>query len=828
MKSSTDTTPDQPTTENEIASDEADIVMEPAFTIFIRSIDALAATAIRVDGDTAEDALTKALKHDMKGMNEPVFWWTDRDQMVALDLDRPGSADPVLDSEVTTLFPDSLPKPAAAWVTHDGGLRAVFVKCDGYSALALAGAWYSLAPVGRFASYSVEAKSDSRHPAGARGNERCGRVFTFAPSANFVFPGRPGDAPSEEQVEQWLQENGLHLGRNHTSLCPRCGGKPSDGNPAVVVDDAGVYCHRCKTFSSWGQLVRGERGQNELQVAARALVHLPHQRYVLRHERPNMPEPLFKPAWQFMLQAANADRLAHPDEKIRSRWIAKIDAAGSDRVDVVRAGSGAWLDAVTLEERKVTGDRTMKELPWARSGTMIDAALNSGPLQGFKPISPIPHSALLSPYVPEISGIVVRKPAGPNEPPPVDVGDAPPDPEEVERAWRELRRLFPGLHQGYLTTLIFLTLVAQRQVATPPIVVATGRTGSAKTATASLAAGAVGCQPGDVLLADTGDALRQVGLHLEAGRTPLVFDEVGRVASVYAKLEPVLRLNSYVTFRAKYRNERTIAVTAPIVLAGSTLPHAVVRSPELSRRAVGFRLVDKGVGWDSKGELSQIRLDPEVRSPLDVVTADIWWTVHRLGPNPNWRKYCLEHLGAHHLITLDLDVAGGGRDAVVRNLYEHYRKAPETELTTGTRWAGWLEAGPDKPAAQYLGELVDFEAHLSNQQGEMAELERLDLEEVLGVTEPKLQLLVRKRGRRWLVRFVEVGVMRGRGADRRDLPPAREPDAHGDADTHVAQQKLPGFEEVPARVEEPEELPCVSCATEASNLPKSATRRIRL
>jgi hypothetical protein len=259
-------------------------------------------------------------------------------------------------------------------------------------------------------------------------------------------------------------------------------------------------------------------------------------------------------------------------------------------------------------------------------------------------------------------------------------------------------------------------------------------------------------------------------------------DEVGRIYDLYWRLEPILRANSKITYEAKYHNERTIRLTAPISLLGSTLPTSVVRSPEIGRRAVGVRLRGAYKSWklggegDDKGvDFADARSLEALRPHLDVITAAIWWDLQIAGPSGDWRQLCLTKYGAVPIEALDLlDADSAGRDEVVRKLYEAFRTAKESSLTQGVRWKGWLPADPGTPTGDLLGELVNFEDR-SRQDADQADLERLNLEAVLGFADPALILKVHRRSAHWMLKFIEVGVARGKGCERSKMPPACAP-----------------------------------------------------
>ena len=409
---------------------------------------------------------------------------------------------------------------------------------------------------------------------------------------------------------------------------------------------------------------------------------------------------------------------------------------------------------------------------------MVDAANNGGPLAGYVPVDPVDANMVIGPYVePPPGAITVHRPRAPHDAPPVELSTRAPSDQQEEDAWETVERKLPSIDRGYTKALIATRLYAQRGVGTPPIVVVTGPTGAAKTALQHLAAGMTGTRAGLLGLDSSDDTLRRLGLLITGGAGIVFADEVGRIKDLYWKLEPLLRANSTITFRAKYANESTVPLRVPISLLGSTLPPCIVRSPEIARRSVGYRLRGAAKNWRVGGmEIADARTDPALRTALDVITSRVWWDLFELGPDGSWRDLCLGRYGAVEIHTLDLiDPNGTGRDEAVRKLYETFRTAKEDDLTNGSTWRGWLVANPKTPPGEVLGELVDFEAHHEQTKAESAELERLCLEAVLGFPDPTLHLLVRRRSGKWLVKFIEEGVRAGGGQPRSKWPSAQPP-----------------------------------------------------
>jgi DNA polymerase len=750
-----------------------------SLTVVVRGIREANANGVAINVDSADIALTKAIELDVSKLQEPIITWGDTDIAVALDIDRPDGADPLRPVDVDRLFPASLPRPLAAWSTHGGGLRAIFVSVGSVLATMLAGVWALLSPLGRFAGWRMEALPWTRHPRGARGDERCGRVRWFVPSADMVVPGdRAACVASDDQVRTWLEDNGLAFGRYPTPNCPLCSTtRKSSGSDPIVINERGINCFKCSKFKSWDHLVGVEREDSAgLRAAARALVHFPHQKHVLHDRRPAVPVGLLRPAWAHILRDVNRDRLAIVQLDAKGKptenpWIAKVKQASGETIDLVRSASGAWLDDVTLAPRKVT-KATAAALPGCLDGIMTDKVLDVVPLTGFAPIVAINADTLIGPHFRAADGAVVVRRQANGGPGPVDVRTRPLS-ATVEAAWASLTALLPGLNRSYLSGLVTASMLAQRAEGPPPILVVTGDTGSAKTASQYLAGSMIGGGAVNITFGrDADSARRSIGLALEKEGASLLFvDEIGRVPDLYEKLATVFELGSTLRYAAKYHNEYTTRVTAPLSILGSTMPELIVNSPELSRRAVGWRLTVPGVGWRRHGDIKNARHVEALRAPLDVVVAELWWRVFDLGPTFDWCALCLREFGAVELQDLNIEDSGAeGLTSAVRALYQMFIEATPEEMTTCGGRDGWLNANPGTHPFKVIEEIVDTEADHRRTASAVSELERLSLAAVLGFTQPPLKLLVRRRSARWFVKFVEIGVRKGAETPRNQLP----------------------------------------------------------
>ena len=473
------------------------------------------------------------------------------------------------------------------------------------------------------------------------------------------------------------------------------------------------------------------------------------------------------------------DRLVSTDEEERAAWRRRVADASSPDLDIARSATGAWLDERTLRPRSVSAVRTLGYLPSVFSRPAIDRAASSGPLDGFATLHALGANEVIGPFVASPRGAVfARRTRAKDDPPHVDVRTRP-SPDAVEAAWATVATYLPGVSRGYVSGLVAAVLVAQRGVATPPLICGTGQSGSSKTAQLHLAAGMVGATASAVMLGASDDAARRFGLALESGAGLIFVDEIGRVTNLAVKVETILVANSKIAYRAKYANEREASMRAAIVLLGSTLPTEIVASPEIARRSVGYRLDGADKQWavldpvsGSPLDLALCRRVPDLRAALDTITAHVWWSLKDIGPAGDWRALLKQKFDAVNIAELDLGMDPAARAQAILDLYERFRLAPKEELSSAGGWSGWLGARDGGAVADKLSVLIEPSASKAAFRTQAAELERLNLAPILGFAVPHLQLLVRLRGRQRFVKFVDASVRKGRGMPRETWPAA--------------------------------------------------------
>ncbi len=784
----------------------------PDMVVWIRQLRG-SAKPIPFRGTTALEAFNAAIEHDVSGIDDALITWDGVERIVALDFDPLGdSPRPLRNSAEFTLDAITLdqarwaPQPAYSWVTHGSGFRLTYIEEGGATALGLGGAWslaVRLPP--DLEGWRVTTQSSTRHPASVRDGRRCGRVRRGLRWSSVRLPrhrGRHGASPAE--VSRWLEAKGWPEDAGPGSRAPAgvaCPAGRHDGQSRAVVllEDDLVHCHACGRSRAIADLIAQERGEPpasdgvaSLDEAARELVHLPHMRLVLPALVPWAPARMLEAGWRYALRSYHSEA----DELVR----ALAERAGTEADQLVRSSYGAWLGAESLEAI-VPSAATMRALPWARCNpSRADNAASSAPLAGFRPLEVEPAGILLPPGYAEALArarpdvVPVRRPPRPGSPPAPDVGDEPPSPERVEAAWATFARRLPGFsesHRGAVTGLLTAQQLARLGGGLPPVGILTGVTGAAKSAIVRLAAAAVGHEGPLPEVALDGDAGRGMGLALEAGVPFLLFEEVGRCeSSAWSSVRPVLAANSSITFAAKYRNEVTVPIRAPIVLIGSTLPPALL-GPEMSRRGVAWTLPPVG-DWRAgvpDGDIARARHDRELREALDAIVGEVWHGLAALG-NPSrmdWRRWALRTLpGACRLDELaDGGEAERDRDDL-RALYSIYRESEEAALRDegGDRRRRWIPCAIGAPGLEALARLLGIGVaqlagdallepdELPALRGRASDLERRPLGEVLGLPQLPAVLVLDRRGRArpraW--RIALLGHRRGAEPDRRELP----------------------------------------------------------
>jgi hypothetical protein len=226
---------------------------------------------------------------------EPLIVWEGKDRLAAADVDFHAmpyeSRHP--QGYLYQLIERVQPRPSLAWSTHGRGLRLIYTAAGGYTAEELAAASaLSISSIDPLAT--VEIKADSRHPKYPLGNGRtCGPIRELTQTADVsalaAWLGRK--EVSEDQIEEWLTERGLEIGRRYEhACCPVRPQEPGNREP-VTVRENGVFCHVCNGRGvTYGHRVpgwfpfaalTGATIPTQLRLCLENMTHWEHAKFVL-------------------------------------------------------------------------------------------------------------------------------------------------------------------------------------------------------------------------------------------------------------------------------------------------------------------------------------------------------------------------------------------------------------------------------------------------------------------------------------------------------------------------------------------------------------------
>lgn len=506
-----------------------------------------------------------------------------------------------LPSEVELeLYLDALdPKPEACWRSHRAGLKAVFVGpyCE---ARAIAAAL----KLPTF--FRVEIKEETRHPLSRRSdypNLTCGPVRYNATTPDAPFEFCLNGPLTQQERAQALQKVGMSDGQRYGHCrCPIQPNAESDAADAVHVLGDVVMCHRCaaRGISFKGnkpgvfplrELIGGRT--NVLKSMVDNMVHWTHAAIVLEARLPHLGPALRKAAYEMALRA-----VCEKDDP-------RLALAFSWSLDIVR-GQGAWLDSKSYEITKFEND-VASGLPYCLDcKTVIDesgaekkkavpnkvrrATAKFRTPEGYTPLRPV--RGITFAQDDESIPVLVR-------PTPKHEVRLLEDPLPLEEAMAQLHLAFPLIDERYLLACLSAAICVEVGGGPPPILCATGPTGSGKTETICIAASFMGDRARKIQLNDGGEQFfRQVGSNAASGYKFQMLDELGKYRNLHERLVGILQLGALIDWRPLYHTHHvSTPLRSAIFIPCVSFPDSVRQSPELIRRTRHIRLHRKVPKW---------------------------------------------------------------------------------------------------------------------------------------------------------------------------------------------------------------------------------------
>lgn len=551
-----------------------------------------------------------------------------------------------------------------AWLTKSGGGRLIFAGkgAEGMAAAAVVLLdWGAPDWVER-----VELLANTRAP---RGDV----LRLLGADIDWLRARAVGDALSDfdrDEVDAYLQREGLSRGRNSHDLCPIAPGEGAGKGDPVFVGDNGVYCHRCAGVNGdgwrpWARLLGVAQEPHPLILAARERVHWAHQRIVMRSTWSS------KVPW-WVARCAYEALLGEDAEGVFNRdwhWF--------------RSEGGAWINPRTGSGE--TAGEAINTLSWTQGdATRRAQARNASPLAGVVPVRPV--SVCLRPdVVPE--GVVIWQRRD-------DVDPFRDGLLSWEAAFSRLCEDFPGCDPLYLKLCLVAAVCAEGGKGKYALLV-TGTSGSAKSTVPRLAAGILGADSADLRIDVSAEEWgRQVGQALESGARPLMVNELDKVPNFRKHLDKLLRLQDPHQWRPLYGSDIKSAWRSPLIVTGVIKPEAFEEA-EAGRRFRHLHLLEKVPSWYGR-ELEgwRMELDAGERS-LGLKPGEGWrvlvadsllrWAVDFAAEHGNDWDTCADALGVRGSDGSDVE----DREVVLeayRAIFNHCCSSYDATPSTSARY----------------------------------------------------------------------------------------------------------------------------------------------
>lgn len=620
------------------------------FTVLLRSKTQPAESAAEFTAPAPAEALYAALDCTTFAAPDPLLQWDGKDRMCCLDIDYhalPFLARPSA-SWLEARAANIQPRPVAFHVSHGRGVKLYYAALPGFAAKELA----AVAAVGwlqQDARASADLVGVSRHPC----YPSSGHVApdgTPSP-AGAVYRQTPGDdlAPvaawlqrsaDPDAVGDWLDARGWACGKRlpHGECLIDPGDNSSGGEP-VLIGESGVHCYRCAGkglslgrtpgFTPWASIVGGAPPRAVGMI--RGAVHWTHARLVLRTDVP-LPDAVLESAY------TAAVKLCHGCDSPQAQAVA---VAGRDLIRM----DGRWVspDGTTTYTQNLHGMLNALPAVWSPGERAVlpdrrDVFLQSGDIShyGYHPVTPVHGVAIYGQHLDYPDGRVAFA-----TPAPIFRGGkfAPRyrslnQRQNVEDAWTEIERTFPGVNRNYVYLLIALKGLAEGASVQAPFAIVTGPSSAGKSSTVQLAASICGDRCTEPMYtADTVRLMQAVAGALDTGSFVVlneIFKEAARAKlKPRAAVDPILTMTPSSSAHRLYIGPRPLGRLPALVLTDIEIPAAVHADVQLARRLIWVPLEakldwTKTVGEAGFGDIGRYRLSsPEAAAACDAILSDV-------------------------------------------------------------------------------------------------------------------------------------------------------------------------------------------------------------
>jgi hypothetical protein len=553
---------------------------------------------------------------------DTVIEWTAAQGDIAcvLDVDFHDAAAPKPRTQDLDQLGDELnPAPAMWWISHGGGLKALYLaiprSCFTARELAAgAAAQVSCDPTVVASRGTVELLTHTRHPTSLRKGKACGRIHTPGQTEHFACLHRFSHADATERdIEEACEELNYTIGDRLThDQCLIDPGHVSQSPNPVLVTETGLYCFSCagrgdpgKGFRSWGAVRRmnglpasQDAGGLPIMLAAQHFVHAEHASLLLGALAPEIPTAYRRPLYSALLKTVHG-----MDPRVPLAFTSFGFVRGED----------SWLHTQTLKTSQPLSKESVSVLPSVRvlntepdaDPTMVSTALttlhiNNGRLPGWMPITPnrfvpifsihneLPSSSMRAICTPDL--VVDGRPHVVYCPANRRLSKA----EAIQR----ITTYFPGVSVPYLTAIIVAMGCAESSEGMPPMLWASGKTGAAKTMTTRIITEMFGENYENISTAREDRLGQMFGEALEDSRV-ILFDDVAKNPKEYPMWHTFfLKINRRHSFHKLYIGKTNVLVSSAIIITDRETPSWFRNSPQFGRRCHHVRLEALPRRWD--------------------------------------------------------------------------------------------------------------------------------------------------------------------------------------------------------------------------------------
>jgi hypothetical protein len=711
-------------------------------------------------------ALTAALDWRDCAEAEPVIEWQGRDRLCVLDVDYHDTPPP---DEYTArrIMYTVQPRPEHWWISHGGGLKLVYTARGRLTAEDQAAIARMVLHQAYIRESGMELASRTRHPAYARGEQKCGTVH-WAPGdgldeARRILLGDtgPGSSIDQDKVDEWLEEHGFEQGRRYEHK--RCLIDPNEtaaGDPVIVLDH-GIYCHRCAGkgicyegagnpgFVSWWRLVEGSpvRIANHLRAAVKGMCHWEHARHFIEGQD--------REGYRALL------RLWHLGEKNRHPATTRrlIDKVFFPEIPRVRTG-GAWLQSDSFTPASREGlELIIREMPAVRyvkgkgkEGIRpIRLALFRGDddlsKYGYPPVIPLRGVDIANRVRDPFTDTRVY--ATVQADPPFKYRPS----RDMEAVERTIRGCYPSVNLNLLRLLIACKGLVQRgDPLDVPQVFITGQSGSGKSMHARLAA-QIACDRVEEIRFDP-QRFMQGYADASDSCSFALYNEASKCGITGVQLRDFcLSFVRGMKYHRLYEGQRRIECPAVVIMTDCSVPNELRADEQTARR---IALVDLGAGvnasdgidWQRTCGTGTVERWRAGWGHTDVADAFLSDVMDRYFKGSGWTfRKIVEDLGFEMMNQQAEDCRND-----LRELYRLVMELPEHDGSS--RWDGqdWRVFRLDE-----VSPVADLFRDLTNGGSDTQAVEAAKWGEITG--QPGLVCKFRRHGRRVGLRFRQTAAV---------------------------------------------------------------------